>query len=127
MWEKVMKEEGCTFVPKTNKRVNSQLVQDDVILRNSKFLDQKQEKLSYMAQTQKTAYDFKPKLISKPYRDGLDHSPEPFSDRLYNKAAEYELKKEELRRNKVDEDCTFKPQLAKMTNQILLSRGIFNN
>lgn len=38
--EKVMKEEGCSFRPRTNKKINN-CIKNDVITRNSKFLEQK--------------------------------------------------------------------------------------
>lgn len=65
-------------------------------------MDQKKAKLTQKSKNQSQAFNFKPNLISRPYRDGLDHNAQPFQERLYNHASEYEMKKEELRRNKTD-------------------------
>ena len=72
-------------------------------------------------------YQYRPTLISKPYREGIGDENVPVQDRLFNKANEYEMKKEEMRRNQVDSNWTFRPKLAKMTDQILITRSIFSH
>lgn len=121
-----MKEEGCSFAPKTNKKANKE-ISKDVITRNSEFLNKKHEKLKQFAQQKENEFQYMPNLISKQYNSHASEFSTPVQDRLYKNAMEIELKKEKLRRNQTDENCTFKPQLAKMTDQILLSRSIFSH
>jgi len=124
---KVMKEEGCSFAPKTNKKVNSQLVSNDVIYRNTEFLTKKNEKLQQYIKNQENEFQYAPNLVSRQYQSHSIEKLEPFQDRLYNNAMEVEMKKERLRREQVNDNCTFKPKLAKMTDQILISKSMFAN
>ena len=80
-----------------------------------------------MKREKELEFQYKPRLISKPYREGIELDDVPVQERLYSKATEYEMKKEEMRRNQIDSNCTFKPKLAKMTDQILISRSIFSH
>ena len=127
IYEKVMKEEGWSFKPKTNKKFNSTLPVEDVIGRNMDFIHRKNEKLDKLIQEKESEYNYMPNLISKRYNDPSLDSRSPVQERLYNKAMEIEMKKEEMRRNQVDANWTFKPKLAKMTDQILVSRSIFGH
>jgi hypothetical protein len=124
--QKVMKEEGWSFAPRTNKRVNKDIA-NDVITRNSEFLNRKQEKLKQFAKQKENEFHYMPNLISKQYNMFASEFSTPVQDRLYNKAMEIEMKKEKMRRDQIDENWTFKPQLAKMTDQILLSKSIFSH
>lgn len=101
MKKKVMKEEGCSFKPRTNKKVNSMIVHDDMYSRTTNFMNKKQEKIKEIAMEKENEFQYRPQLVSKPYKD---KSSERVQDRLYNRATEYEMRKEELRRNQVDAD-----------------------
>ncbi|CAI2358799.1 unnamed protein product [Moneuplotes crassus] len=122
--QKVMKEEGCSFKPRTNKKFNNN-IKSDIISRNNEFITKKHENLEIKTYQIQNEHQYHPRLISNQHY--TSKQPSPVADRLYNKASEYEMKKERLRRDQVDQECTFKPKLAKMTDQILISKSIFSH
>lgn len=90
------------MLQKLINKINSEIVKDDLIARNSNFVIRKHGRLEEMKREKDEEFRYKPKLISKPYREGTEIENIPVQERLYNKATEYELKKEEMRRNQVD-------------------------
>lgn len=59
-----MKEEGWSFIPKTNNKINKN-ISADVITRNSEFLQRKTAKIEQKTNEIDNEYKYMPKIINK--------------------------------------------------------------
>eukprot|EP00347_Sterkiella_histriomuscorum_P011834 403370925 len=120
--DKIYQDQGYSFAPHTNTTSRYQ-VHKNVQERNKEFIERKENHIKEIQQ--QNSCEFKPQRVTKQSKLAQVYEKQPdnnenLSDKLYHQMVIIDQKKEKQRQEfSVDKNCTFKPQLAKKTEQIL--------
>eukprot|EP00357_Protocruzia_adherens_P011218 CAMPEP_0114979586 /NCGR_PEP_ID=MMETSP0216-20121206/4451_1 /TAXON_ID=223996 /ORGANISM="Protocruzia adherens, Strain Boccale" /LENGTH=820 /DNA_ID=CAMNT_0002340923 /DNA_START=1 /DNA_END=2466 /DNA_ORIENTATION=+ len=114
-----LKEVGATFTPRINSS-SKMTPKKSFFERSDDFSSKKMERVNSLKSVEAHKYNFHPRVNQR--RSTTGDSPMKVGERLYDKALEYERKKEVKRLQLADDSHLYQPQLSKNNDRYLRAR-----